>query len=30
LWSDILTCMGGDYANIAQEHAGLGDRRIAP
>ena len=22
LWADILTCMGGSYADIAQQHAG--------
>ena len=25
LWSDILTCMGGWYAEIARVHAGKGD-----
>lgn len=30
LWSDILTCMGGDYANIAQQHQGRGDQRMMP
>jgi hypothetical protein len=28
LWAEILTCMGGKYADIARTHAsGLGDRR---
>mmetsp|Transcript_11387 Transcript_11387/g.19312 ORF Transcript_11387/g.19312 Transcript_11387/m.19312 type:complete len:366 (-) Transcript_11387:111-1208(-) len=30
LWSDILTCMGGDYAKIPTTHAGKGDRRMMP
>ncbi len=30
LWSDILTCMGGEYADIAKKHAGKGDRRMMP
>jgi putative transcriptional regulator len=30
LWSDILSCMGGKYAEIAQMHAGRGDMRMMP
>lgn len=30
LWSDILTCMGGKYAEVAQKHAGRGDSRMKP
>uniref|UniRef100_A0A7R9W0N8 Transcriptional regulator n=1 Tax=Pseudictyota dubia TaxID=2749911 RepID=A0A7R9W0N8_9STRA len=30
LWSDILTCMGGRYAEIAMQHAGRGDKRMMP
>jgi putative AlgH/UPF0301 family transcriptional regulator len=30
LWSDILTCMGKQYAAIAQNHAGRGDTRMMP
>jgi putative transcriptional regulator len=30
LWSDILTCMGRDYAEIARIHAGRGDTRMMP
>jgi putative transcriptional regulator len=30
LWSDILTCMGGNYANLAQKYAGRGDQRMMP
>jgi len=30
LWSDILNCMGGKYAEIAQNHAGRGDMRMMP
>ena len=30
LWSDILTCMGKEYMEIAKQHAGRGDRRIMP
>jgi len=30
LWSDILTCMGGRYAEIAKKHAGRGDNRMMP
>jgi putative transcriptional regulator len=30
LWSDILTCMGNEYAAIAQKNAGPGDRRLMP
>lgn len=26
LWSDILTCLGGQYADIAAKHAGRGDK----
>lgn len=29
LWSDILTCMGGEYADIARKH-GKGDRKLGP
>lgn len=28
LWADILTCMGGDYAAMAQAHQGRGDVRM--
>jgi len=28
LWKDILTCMGGKYADIANKHAGMGDLRM--
>lgn len=28
LWSDILTCMGGKYAEIAKMHQGRGDMRM--
>eukprot|EP00551_Chaetoceros_affinis_P001544 CAMPEP_0203658914 /NCGR_PEP_ID=MMETSP0088-20131115/49909_1 /ASSEMBLY_ACC=CAM_ASM_001087 /TAXON_ID=426623 /ORGANISM="Chaetoceros affinis, Strain CCMP159" /LENGTH=379 /DNA_ID=CAMNT_0050520749 /DNA_START=159 /DNA_END=1298 /DNA_ORIENTATION=+ len=30
LWSDILTCMGNEYAEIAMKHSGKGDRRMMP
>jgi len=30
LWSDILNCMGGDWAKIAEMHAGRGDMRMLP
>ena len=32
LWADIMSCMGANYAKIAQQHAGKGDhnRNIAP
>lgn len=30
LWSDILTCMGGQFAQIAKSTAGRGDRRLMP
>jgi len=30
LWSDILTCMGGDFEKIAKTHAGRGDMRMMP
>jgi putative transcriptional regulator len=30
LWSDILTCMGNEYADIAQKFAGPGDVRMMP
>lgn len=30
LWSDILTCMGGSYEEIAKRYAGRGDRRVSP
>lgn len=30
LWSDILSCMGGKYAKIAEMHAGRGDMRMMP
>lgn len=30
LWSDILTCMGGNFASIAGQHAGRGDMRMMP
>jgi putative transcriptional regulator len=28
LWSDILTCMGDKYTDIAREHQGRGDARL--
>lgn len=28
LWSDILTCMGEEYADIAKKHGGKGDMRM--
>jgi len=28
LWSDVLTCMGGKYAEVARRYAGRGDMRI--
>ena len=28
LWSDILTCLGGKYAEIARTFEGRGDRRM--
>eukprot|EP00586_Coscinodiscus_wailesii_P019078 CAMPEP_0172518374 /NCGR_PEP_ID=MMETSP1066-20121228/290781_1 /TAXON_ID=671091 /ORGANISM="Coscinodiscus wailesii, Strain CCMP2513" /LENGTH=384 /DNA_ID=CAMNT_0013300751 /DNA_START=219 /DNA_END=1373 /DNA_ORIENTATION=- len=30
LWSDILTCMGGNYADVAKEYANRGDMRVTP
>eukprot|EP00559_Dactyliosolen_fragilissimus_P002219 CAMPEP_0184857712 /NCGR_PEP_ID=MMETSP0580-20130426/2860_1 /TAXON_ID=1118495 /ORGANISM="Dactyliosolen fragilissimus" /LENGTH=344 /DNA_ID=CAMNT_0027353461 /DNA_START=438 /DNA_END=1472 /DNA_ORIENTATION=- len=30
LWSDILTCMGGQYPKIAEQHTGKGDQRMMP
>ena len=31
LWTDILSCMGGKYGEIAQRHGGTGDsRRVMP
>lgn len=30
LWSDILTCMGGRYAEIAKIHGNRGDKRLMP
>jgi hypothetical protein len=30
LWSDILMCMGNEFADIAQKHAGRGDMRMMP
>jgi len=30
LWSDILTCMGGKYADLAGMHGGRGDNRLMP
>ncbi len=30
LWSDILRCMGGEFEDIARQHAGRGDRRMMP
>jgi len=30
LWSDILTCMGGKYAEVARRYAGRGDMRMEP
>jgi len=28
LWADILTCMGGEYATLARQHVGKGDKRM--
>ena len=28
LWSDILTCLGDDFAKIAKQHSGRGDMRL--
>jgi putative transcriptional regulator len=30
LWSDIMTAMGGQYAEIARQHGGRGDMRALP
>lgn len=30
LWADILSCLGGTYADIAEEHSKKGDRRMMP
>jgi putative transcriptional regulator len=30
LWSDILTCMGGEFVEIARLHGGRGDVRMMP
>jgi len=30
LWADILTCMGGQYADLATQYIGKGDRRAMP
>ena len=30
LWSDILTCMGGHFADIARQYSDRGDRRLMP
>jgi putative transcriptional regulator len=30
LWSDILSCMGGRFSEIARLHASRGDRRLMP
>lgn len=30
LWSDILTCLGDEFANIAKLHASRGDKRMMP
>lgn len=30
LWSDILECMGGSYAELAKMHADRGDQRLMP
>lgn len=30
LWADVLTCMGDQYANIAEDCIGKGDRRAMP
>lgn len=30
LWADILTCLGGKYADIARSFGGRGDQRIMP
>lgn len=30
LWSDILTCMGGDFSEIASKYAFRGDQRLKP
>ena len=30
LWSDVLNCMGGTYAELAAKNAGKGDMRMTP
>ena len=30
LWADILSCMGGEFADIADKHGGRGDSRMMP
>jgi len=30
LWAEVLTCMGGEYADIAKRFAGRGDKRMRP
>jgi len=29
LWADILTCMGGEYSEVAKQHQGRGDLRMS-
>jgi putative transcriptional regulator len=30
LWSDILSCMGKEHAEVAERYAGTGDKRLMP
>ena len=30
MWSEILSCMGGGYAELAKTFSGIGDRRFQP
>jgi hypothetical protein len=30
LWAEILTCMGGQYGDLARKFSGLGDKRVMP
>lgn len=30
LWSDILSCLGGKFAEVARRHGSRGDRRMMP
>lgn len=30
LWADVLTCLGGKFADIATSHSSKGDRRMTP